>query len=275
MSMAAVSTVAISLFFLGFFVVLGLIFSTKFGGLEAEANVNVYLKDDITIEQTKALQRKLYSMTELKSARYVSKTEALNNFRRRMKDSPGLLDALSGNPLPASFEVKFKDEYRNPQTVDLLRERLKNNGAIDDIIGQEVVKRLFAIAGVARWIFVTIIALLWFAAVALIVNAIRLAIFARRKEIEVMKLVGASNWFIRWPFVLEGIWAGILGALIASLLLIVADLQLFKRVESIVPFMSFSLSQQLMMYIFLALFGAGILIGAIGSSLALRRFLRI
>jgi cell division transport system permease protein len=273
--MAAVSTVAISLFFLGFFVVLALIFNTKFGGLEAEANVNVYLRDDITIEQTKALQRKLYSMTEVSTARYVSKTEALSRFKKRMKDSPGLLDALSGNPLPASFEVKFKDEYRNPETVDLFRERLKKNPVIDEIRGQEVVKRLFAIAGVARWIFVTIIALLWFAAVALIVNAIRLAIFARRKEIEIMKLVGASNWFIRWPFIFEGVLGGILGAAIASLLLIVANLQLFKRVESVIPFMSFSLSQQVMIYIFLALFGVGIFIGAIGSSVALRRFLRI
>lgn len=275
MSVAAISTVAISLFFLGFFVIVAIIFNTKFGGLEAEANVNVYLKDGIKVEQTKVLQRKLVSMKEVESAQYVSKSEALKRFRQRMKDSPGLLDALSGNPLPASFEVKFKDEYKTPKSVDLLRSRLKNRGEIDEIIGQEVVKRLFAIASVTRWIFISVIILLSFAAITLIVNAIRLAIFARRKEIEIMRLVGASNWFIRWPFIMEGMLAGLLGALAAMLLLVMANVQLFKRVEAIVPFMQFSVSQQTFWYVILGLFGTGIAIGAIGSSVALRRFLRI
>lgn len=275
MSVAAISTVAISLFFLGFFVIVAIIFNTKFGGLEAEANVNVYLKDGIKVEQTKVLQRKLVSMKEVESAQYVSKSEALKRFRQRMKDSPGLLDALSGNPLPASFEVKFKDEYKTPKSVDLLRSRLKNRGEVDEIIGQEVVKRLFAIASVTRWIFISVIILLSFAAITLIVNAIRLAIFARRKEIEIMRLVGASNWFIRWPFIMEGMLAGLLGALAAMLLLVMANVQLFKRVEAIVPFMQFSVSQQTFWYVILGLFGTGIAIGAIGSSVALRRFLRI
>lgn len=275
MSVAAILTVAISLFFLGFFVVVAIIFNTKFGGLEAEANVNIYLKDGVKTEQTRALQRKLTSMKEVSSARYVSKTEALNQFRERMKDSPGLLDALSGNPLPASFEVKFRDEYKNPETVDLLRNRLKGRSEVDEIIGQEVVKRLFAIANVARWIFLTVIVLLFFAAITLIVNAIRLAIFARRKEIEIMRLVGASNWFIRWPFIMEGTMGGLLGALLAAMLLLVANVQLFQRVEAIVPFMEFSVTQATLWYVFLGLFGTGMVIGALGSSVAMRRFLRI
>lgn len=275
MSMAAISTVAISLFFIGFFVIIALIFNTKFGGLEEEANVSVYLKDTITTEQTTALQKKLYSMKEISAAKYVSKDDALKRFKSRMKDSPGLLDALSGNPLPASFEVKFKEEYRTPATVDLLRDRLKKSAEVDEIIGQEVVKRLFAIASVARWIFITVIVLLCFAAITLIVNAIRLAIYARRKEIEIMRLVGASNWFIRWPFIIEGILSGVIGATIATLLLITANAQLFKRVENIVPFLSFSVSQQNFWYIVLGLAGVGATIGAVGSTVALRRFLRV
>lgn len=275
MSVAAISTVAISLFFIGFFVVIALIFNTKFGGLEAEANVSIYLKETITTEQTTALQKRLYAMKEIESAKYISKADALKRFKVRMKDSPGMLDALSGNPLPASFEVKFKEEYRTPNSVDLLRERLNNKPEIDEIIGQEVVKRLFAIASVARWIFVTVIGLLCFAAITLIINAIRLAIYARRKEIEIMRLVGASNWFIRWPFILEGILSGLIGALTATLLLLIANAQLFQRVENIVPFLSFSISQQNFMYIILGLFIVGMVIGATGSGFALRRYLRI
>lgn len=275
MSVAAISTVAISLFFIGFFVIVALIFNTKFGGLEAEANVSVYLKEGISTEKTKDLQKKIKDMKEVESAKYVSKTEALKRFRERMKDSPGLLDALSGNPLPASIEVKFEDEYRTPKSVDLLRDKLKNQSEIDEIIGQEVVKRLFAIASVARWIFATVIVLLIFAAVTLIVNAIRLAIYARRKEVEIMKLVGASNWFIRWPFMFEGLMSGFIGATLAVLLLLIANAQLFKRVESIVPFLSFSIGQQDFIYVVLALFAIGTFIGAMGSALALRRFLRV
>lgn len=275
MSLAAITTVAISLFFLGFFLIVALIFNTKFGGLEAEANINVYLKDDITIEQTKAVNNKVMSMKEVDSATYVSKTEALRRFKVRMKDSPGLLDALSGNPLPASYEVKFKDEYKNAESVDKLKTLLKNNKAVDEIIGQEIVKRLFAIANIARWIFVTIIALMCFAGIILIVNSIRLAIYARRKEIEIMRLVGASNWFIRWPFVIEGMMSGMLGALAASLFLFIANSQLFQRIQTMIPFMQFSVSTQTFLYVMLSLFGVGIIIGAAGSMLALRRFLKI
>lgn len=275
MSLAAVSTVAISLFFLGFFMIVALIFNAKFGGLEAEANINVYLKDDITIEATKVINNKIKNMKEVQSATYVSKTEALARFKTRMKDSPGLLDALSGNPLPASFEVKFKDQYKTAASVDALKARLKNNNAVDEIIGQEVVKRLFAMANIARWIFITVIILMSFAGITLIVNAIRLAIYARRKEIEIMRLVGASNWFIRWPFVIEGVMNGFLGAFLAALLLFTANSQLFKRVETMVPFMTFSVNQQTFLYVVLGLFGVGALIGSVGSLVALRRFLKI
>jgi len=275
MSLAAIMTVAISLFFLGFFLIVALVFNAKFGGLEAEANINVYLKDDITVEQTKAVHNKIMGMKEVDSATFVSKTEALRRFKSRMKDSPGLLDALSGNPLPASYEVKFKDQYKNAESVDKLKVLLKNNKAVDEIIGQEIVKRLFAIANVARWLFVAIIALMCFAGIILIVNSIRLAIYARRKEIEIMRLVGASNWFIRWPFVIEGVMSGVLGALAASLLLFIANSQLFQRIETMIPFMQFSVDTQTFLYVMLSLFGAGIIIGAAGSMLAPRRFLRI
>lgn len=275
MSVAAISTVAISLFFIGFFAIIAMIFNAKFGGLENEANVSVYLKEGISTDQTRALQKQIYTLNEVETATYVSKAEALRRFKVRMKDSPGLLDALSGNPLPASFEVKFKSEFRTPESVDKLKNKIGKEQAVDEIIGQEVVKQLFSIATVARWVFATVILLLCFAAVMLIINAIRLAIYARRREVEIMRLVGASNWFIRWPFVLEGLLSGMLGALTATLLLLLANSQLFARVEAVVPFLSFSISQQNFLYVVLSLFVTGMAIGAIGSTFALRRFLRI
>ncbi len=275
MSLAAISTVAISLFMLGFFTIVALIFSAKFGGLEAEANINVYLKDDISVAQTNAVNRTIKSIPEVQSATYISKAEALRRFKVRMKDSPGLLDALSGNPLPASFEVKFKTGDQNSASIDKLKASLKTNKAVDEIIGQEVVRRLFAIATIARWIFITIIALMVFAGMTLIINAIRLAIYARRKEIEIMRLVGASNWFIRWPFVIEGIMSGFLGALAATLLLLIANSQLFQRIETMVPFMAFTVSTSTFLYVVLGLFTVGGIIGAGGSLFALRRFLKI
>jgi cell division transport system permease protein len=255
--------------------IVALIFNAKFGGLEAEANINVYLKDDITAEQTQAVNKKIMSLNEVSAATYISKDEALKRFKERMKDSPGLLDALSGNPLPASYEVKFKDEFKSAESIDKLRNTLKNSEEVDEIIGQEVVKRLFAIAAIARWIFITIIVLMSFAGMTLIINAIRLAIYARRKEIEIMRLVGASNWFIRWPFVIEGIMSGFAGALAASLLLFIANTQLFERIETMVPFMAFTVDQATFFYVVLGLFAVGAIIGAGGSIFALRKFLKI
>jgi len=279
MSMAAIVTVLVSMFVLGLGMIMFFNFQHAISDLRNKLEVEVFIKNTASPAQIDDLGDEIRAMPEVKDVYLVSKEEALDRLRKSLQGHEDVLDALSGNPLPPSYEITLKD----PERIEEVASRFFDNPVIDNTpgthdgvkYGGETSERVLRVTTIFLIAGAGFVALLTMASVLLISNTTRLSIFARRREVEIMRLVGATNWFIRWPFVLEGIWAGILGALIASLLLIVADLQLFKRVESIVPFMSFSLSQQLMMYIFLALFGAGILIGAIGSSLALRRFLRI
>jgi len=154
--------------------------------------------------------------------------------------------------------------------------RLKGRPEIDDIRhDKQTVERLLASIKMARWIGIIFAVLLGFASLVLIANAIRLAIYARRKEVAIMRLVGASNWFIRWPFLLEGIMQGIIGAVIAALLLTAVQKTIFERIAHVLVFLPTGNTDPFFLQLIIGLVLGGILIGAAGSALALRRFLRV
>jgi len=272
MSLAAVSTVAISLIVLGGFVILALNLNTLIRQIESKVEITVYLKDGISSIDVQNLQDKIIVWPEVADVTYVSKEEALNRLRRDLKDQPEMLEAISGNPLPASFEIKLK----NPRTADKVAGKLKGEVAIDEIkYGQDIAKKLFAVTTVIRWIGLVFIILLCFASLVLIANTIRLAIFARRKEIGIMKLVGATNWFIRWPFIFEGIFEGLIGSALAVTVLYLANVFFLMKAEELIPFLPLSFSQILFIKLMFGLALAGSTIGAIGSMIALRRFLKV
>ncbi|HZD60779.1 MAG TPA: permease-like cell division protein FtsX, partial [Anaerolineae bacterium] len=213
----------------------------------------------------------LTTWKEIKSVTYVSKDEALERLKKEFKNSD-LLDYINENPLPASLEVTLKD----PQKANQIADRLKGRPEITDIKhDREIVDKLLAVTKVARWFIAVFVGLLAFASLVLIANAIRLAIYARRKEVTIMRLVGASNWFIRWPFLLEGILQGFTGALIAIILLYVAKVTVMDNINRALVFLQIGSSQQEFYQLMFGLIVAGAMIGAAGSAFALRRFLRV
>lgn len=272
MSIAAVSTVAISLIMLGVFVLIALTLNNLIRGMERKVEIITYLKSAAPTAAVDKLQRDIVSWEEVTKVSYVSKKEAWERLKKDLKDQPEMLDAVRTNPLPASLEIKLKD----PHQVKQVAGRLEGRPEIDEVkYGQEIVPKLFAVFSMVRVIGIVFISLLSFAAVVLIANTIRLSIYARRKEIGIMKLVGASNWFIRWPFLLEGIFQGIIGAVTAAVVLYLAYLGFLKAAQQVLPFLPITLSPALFLNLVLYLALGGIGIGALASSIAIWRFLRV
>lgn len=270
-SMAAITTVALSLLVVGFFMLVAFTVNNWMKMTEQKVEVVVFLNEGVPAESVEALQSEIMSWGEVKKVIYVTKEQAMERLKQQFKDTD-MLNMIEGNPLPASLEISLK----NPQKAEDVVTRLKGRSEIDEIRhDRKTVEKLFAFTRMARWFGVTFAGLLAFASLVLISNAIRLAIYARRKEVAIMRLVGASNWFIRWPFLLEGIIQGLIGALVAITLLYVVQVSVISKIQDVLKFLPLGFSSQDFYQLIFGLIVAGIMIGAAGSALALRRFLRV
>ncbi len=207
---------------------------------------------------------------------YVTKDEALKELRDRLKD-PSITEFLSSNPIPANFRIKPTDAEQADEVVA----QIDGHPSIDESLGvrygEETTDKLLTVARFIQWAGLALISILLVASVLLIGNTIRLSIFARRREVEVMKLVGATNWFIRWPFVIEGIICGLVGALLSVALLWavkvgVVDQWIDGTDNALERDDATTIGFPLLGLVLIA---AGAIVGAIGSGITLRRFLKV
>ena len=222
MTIAALVTVFLSIVVLGGVLVFVYTTDALLKEVEQKVEITVYLKTDPdpSQEEIDALQAEISSWTEVKSSVFITKQEALDRLKADFKDNPEILEGLTGNPLPASFEIALVD----PKTVDSVAARFEGNSIVDEVrYGKEIADKLFTFTSQARNFLLGFIVLLGIVAVLLISNTIRLSIFARKREVEIMKLVGATNWFIRWPFIIEGVTVGLGGAILAAVVVLVLN----------------------------------------------------
>jgi cell division transport system permease protein len=231
-----------------------------------------------------ALQQDLVGDKRVKGVVYVSKAEALQKFKDRTKNVPQLVEQLRGNPLPASLEVSLVDPRQVREVVKTieadpnLAKVIKNpaNPEADDIkYAQEVVDRLFQATNVVRLFVSVFMVLLFVVSLVLIANTIRLAIYSRRREIGIMRLVGASNWFISTPFLMEGVIQSTIGALLAILSLVLAQSFIVPWLQSTLRFLPVTITAAAIGQLSGLLLLSGIVIGLIGSGLATRRYLKV
>jgi len=269
-TLAATMTVLIGMFLLGLFIALGSWVVSWSDHVKKEVIVKVYFAQDASAAQINAVAGRLDKDPRVKKYTFVSKAEALKRMEKRFPDL--FKTQLPANPLPASEEVEPKKaEYADA----IFRSFVPHPAGVDNLnYGKKTARRILRVAHVIEIVFVLAVLILVVAATLLIANTIRLSIFARRREIEVMKLVGATNWFVRGPFMLEGLLCGLGGSLLAVVLLLLGkELALPKILGHIdagsdVSALPFVLNA-------LALLGVGLMLGAAGSGLTLRRFLRV
>ncbi len=271
MTIAAISTVAISLLLLGGVQVLGIMVNRMTTDWEAKVEVNVFLRKDATPNETQALQTEVTGMAEVENVTYVSQEEALGEFR---SDYPLLAENLPEDALPASLRVKLFDA----NDAEEVAARVEGAPGVDDVrFGGNIIKRLLQVNALLRTVTLAMSVILMIAAAGLIANTIRLAIYARRDEIGIMKLVGATNWFIRIPFMLEGLFAALVGASVAVIVVLGGNWLLLSRLPDAFPFLApvLNFSGGELLTVTGVLVGVGALVGLAGSSMALRRFLEV
>ena len=284
LSTAATAIMVITLLVVTFFGFSAVFVNNQLAEVKSKIDLSLFIADEATQNSIKELQAKLIAQPEVKSVEYVSKEDALTKLAASSADGKKLAESAKeiGNPLPASFEVKVKDldtiKQANENLKKLDTAKIISESSLDkrDENRQGIVENIIKISsGVAR---VGAVLSFLFLAIALLVifNTIRMAIFTRREEIEIMRLVGATNWFIRGPFIVEGSLYGVFGGSVALLLLIPIS-------RAIGPFITQRLNAGAAIDYFTTHFGLavimiyslGIFIGAVSSWFAISRYLRL
>ena len=273
MSFASIGTVAVSLFVLGVFLLLVLNMNRMASALESQVQISVYLEDGLSADDRQDIASDIEALQGIESIRYISTDEAKARLEDRLGDQKYLLDALGDkNPLPDSFEVVVK----SPDLVETAAKAIdRMDGVQEAKYGQDVIEHLFAITRLIRIFGLVLMVLLAGATLFIISNTIRLTVFARRKEIAIMKYVGATDWFIRWPFLLEGMVLGFVGGVIAAVALRSFYAAMAAKITDTLTFFPLMPQYPSMNYITVALLLAGMAIGALGSALSLKRFLKV
>ena len=273
MSFASISTVAVSLLVLGMFLMIFLNTNNLAQYLESQVQVSVYMQDSATAKELASVKDKLTKMPGVVKVTQVSKQQALERFKKRLGDQQQLLSSLGKeNPFPNSFEIQVD----SPERIKVLTPQIGQLPKVETAkFGQEVVEHLFQLTKILRFGGIILVVFLAMATLFIISNTIRLTVFARRKEVIIMKYVGATDWFIRWPFLLEGMTLGFCGAVVASLFINSIYSGLLERIHATLAFLPLLPTYPLLLYVDVFLLVAGTGIGALGSYISLRKFLQV
>jgi cell division transport system permease protein len=277
-SFAALATVLVTMLVLGVFIPIVQATNGAANSVRQRVMVDVYMKTTATPADNARVRKELLAVPHVKTVQFVSKQQA---YEQQSKADPQAYALLASNPLPDTFHVTPD----NPGNVLALRNALTppasggGSGTVDSAI-QSVsnkrsdTKKILEVTNLVTITAAALFVLLAIASVLLIANTIRLSLYARRREVEVMKLVGATDWFIRWPFVIEGTVVGAAGALLAIAVLAVTKVALLDPLAN--HWTLIAAPRTLAFSALVAvLLGAGVLVSAVGSGISLRRFLRV
>ncbi len=271
-SIASMATVLATLFVFGVFLLTGINVSHGISDVESKVEVKVFLKDDIKLAEQKAIESELRNISGVKEVTHESKDEALQKFREQLKDNATILKGYDekNNPLPSSFIVKLD----NADVAKTVESSVKDMSGVEDIGNdQDLIDKIASFAKTIKWVGVILFAVLIGVSLFLIINTIKLTVYSRRREVGIMKFVGATDWFIRWPFIIEGMVIGILGAIFSNLILYFSYKEVYRKItESLYTIQLLSPSYVLTTLSWQFIL-SGALIGIFGSIIALRKFL--
>lgn len=285
-ALGAVVTIFLSLFVIGLFVIGSVLLNRLAGDVENQVTIQAFLSDGADKSAVDAFQQKISGWDFVDDVTYKSKEEALESYREKMSDKNAndVVAALDGtNPLPASLVITLSDPKQVENVASMIIEDGDFKSISDDAenptrsvqYGRDTVKKLLSVTYVLRFGTIVLVGLLAFIAFVFINNTIRLAISARRREIAIMRLVGASNGFIRGPFLTEGMLEALFGSLLAILVLHGGTLIVLPRLQAGLSFLSFDIPMVVLTLTYASLVGIGCLLGLFGSAIAMRRYLRV
>ncbi|MCI5726236.1 MAG: permease-like cell division protein FtsX [Clostridium sp.] len=270
---ASIITVFITFVVLGAFLLIAQNAGLAIEGVQDKIEIKVFLTKDIKLTQERELQVKIREQDGVSEVTYESKEDAYNKV---MENNPNFLKGytLDSNPFPASYIVKIKDTSKIQGIIDALKD-LPGVESIDN--QQDMIDTMQNVISGIRWVGIILFIVLIAVSVFLIMNTTRLTVYSRRKEIGIMKFVGATDWFIRWPFIIEGIVIGLSGAVLAAIVLFFIYKAVFNYLTGSITMMLTSFIPatyvfSTLLWIFML---CGVVIGAVASILAIRRFLKV
>lgn len=274
LSLATVITVAVCIFILGMACLLFVNTGQIMNKLESDVEIVAFLDSELSPYQIEDLRDRIAKIPQVRSVTFVSRDEALENLNKRLGEQDyNLAETLGGeNPLPDSFKIKARD----PHAVERIAKTVSRMEGVDGIrYGRLLVQRLLRITTWIRGISMFIVVCLALSATFLVAITIRLTIYSRRKEIYIMKLVGATDWFIRMPFFIEGLILALTGTAVAVGILAAGYHYLVQNVKEAMAFIPLISGGDIILNIYLSLFVIGIALGLIGTFISVNKYLDV
>ncbi len=271
---ATVANIIVTLTIYGIFLILMNVIITNVNDVESKLQLKVYLKDSITLEQQELIKQAIESVDGVSDVYYESKSDAINNFKQQLNDYAWLIEGYNetNNPLPSSYVVKIN----NPMVSYKIEEELRDFDGIDDIGSDKVlVREVTKISAFIRAAWIVLSFILIVVSLFLIINTIKLTIYSRRKEIYIMKFVGATDWFIRWPFVIEGVILGAVGSIFSIVIVYYAYFSMYNFLVDKNLFSYLISPNSILVKLMVHFLPIGILVGIVGSLVSLRKFLKV
>jgi cell division transport system permease protein len=276
MSVASITSVAATLVILGIvFILIANINLMAQGAKDQFTSLPVYLKDSVSTSKAEEIGREILLLDGVKDIKYVTKDEALENYKKQWGKNASLLEGMEENPLPNSYVVSLKDLVGANSVAD----KIKAIDGVEQVKSyRDVVDKILNITMLVRNVGISVIVALIAVSTMIISNTIKLAVFARRREISIMKYVGATSWFVRWPFLLEGTILGFIGSVIALAIIFLGynyvasifNSEFYVLVAAYIIDVKVMVSNLMLLFIVI---GAGI--GALGSLMSLRKHLEV
>jgi cell division transport system permease protein len=274
--LVAVGTIAFSLLTLGIFILTVINLDRIFDDWGKKMQVIVYLQAESTDEAITTAKESISRLPQAEQVTYISKEKALKSLKQSLQNQADIMDNLDANPLPPSFEVQFKEEHTNQESLQTFVEEVKKLDAVSDAdYGQEWLKKFSAFISMIKLVGMGVGGFLLLATIFIISNTIKLTIYSRREEIEIMKLVGATNFSIQIPFFLEGITQGFSASLLALVILFVSyKLLMYKIIIDYNLYLGYVEFIFLPQRLILQLVFLGIVLGIFGCAFSMGRFLK-
>lgn len=272
MTIASISTVAIALLVLGVFMLLAVNVGVAAQHMESQIEVTAYLLD-LPRDQVQRLEQQILSISGVAEVNLVTKDEAWERLLEWYGNDRAFLAGWEEeNPLRESFEIRAEE----PEQVGEIANRIAGLAGVDEVVyGRDLIDQLLAITRVIRNVGTALMIGLALAAMFIIANTIRIAVFSRRREINIMRYVGATNWFIRWPFIIEGWVLGLIGGIVASSILAWGYYLAVRYLIGVMPFWPLVAPWPFLQQLALVMLGIGSLIGIAGSVLSVSRYLKV
>jgi len=272
MSIATILSTTTILIIVGMFLLISLNSNLFLENLESQLETIVYLKDNISKAELNTLEGSFNSIDGIKEAKFVSKEEAYQRLSKDLGEQKDILSAIEINPLPASFEIQVKD----PKMIEQIANQITKFEKVEEVeYGRETAERLLNFTYLFRRAGLLVLALLIFASILIISNIIKITVYSRRSEIEIMSLVGANSQFIKWPFIIEGFLQGFISAVLSIIILYYVYFFAINKMRLAIPFLPLVVDIIDLLPIGIAIALLGSLVGILGSMFSVGKYLDV